>query len=201
MLTFSQAYTIYSFRREITYIVIAFVFTILTALIAILLVTQTGISAISDVLVQADPQSHTVTLFYPNGSVFKKINASTVWPITGVITLEFGQSNFPYQVLHTGIDIANAQGKIGDPITPFMQGKVIYAGEISWGYGKHIIIDHGDNMTSIYAHLSQINVSVGQDVKPGDIIGLMGSTGWSTGPHLHFQTNVFGMPVNPRVFI
>jgi len=82
-----------------------------------------------------------------------------------------------------------------------MDGKVIYAGEIFWGFGKHIIIDHGDNITSVYAHLSQIYVYSGQDVKMGQIIGEEGTTGWSTGPHLHFQINVFGIPVNPRTFL
>lgn len=115
-----------------------------------------------------------------------------------MITLEFGESDLPYQLFHSGIDIAS---KKGDPVTSFMPGKVIYAGEIFWGYGKHVIIDHGDNITSTYAHLDKINVKEGQEVKPGDVIGLEGSTGWSTGNHLHFQINVFGVPVNPRVFL
>lgn len=96
------------------------------------------------------------------------------------------------------MDIA---GKKGDPITTFMPGKVIYAGEIFWGFGKHVIIDHGDNISSLYGHLDKINVKKDQDVKPGDVIGLEGSTGWSTGPHLHFETRVFGIPVNPKSFI
>lgn len=69
------------------------------------------------------------------------------------------------------------------------------------GFGKHIIVDHGDNITSLYGHLDKIFVIRGQEVKPGDIIGLRGDTGWSTGPHLHFQINVFGIPVNPRTFL
>ena len=87
------------------------------------------------------------------------------WPVKGVITLEFGESDLPYQPFHTGIDIANPNGKVGDPITPFMNGKVIYAGEIFWGFGKHIIIDHGNNITSIYGHLNKIFVYPGEKLK------------------------------------
>jgi murein DD-endopeptidase MepM/ murein hydrolase activator NlpD len=83
-----------------------------------------------------------------------------------------------------------------------MPGKVIYAGEIFWGYGKHIIIDHGNNITSVYAHLDKIFVVPGQEIKTTDqVIGNEGSTGWSTGPHLHFEVRVFGIPVNPRTFL
>ena len=99
---------------------------------------------------------------------------------------------------YTGIDIANT---LGTSITPFMQGEVVYAGEIFWGYGKHIIIEHGDNIRSIYAHLDKIYVFEGQKVNIGDEIGRMGSTGWSTGPHLHLEIRVYGIPVNPRVFL
>jgi murein DD-endopeptidase MepM/ murein hydrolase activator NlpD len=82
-----------------------------------------------------------------------------------------------------------------------MNGKVTYVGHLTWGYGNHIIIDNGNNITSLYGHLSQVNVKVGDEVKPGDIIGLEGQTGWATGPHVHFETRVFGIPVNPRTFI
>lgn len=83
-----------------------------------------------------------------------------------------------------------------------MPGKVIYAGEIFWGFGKHIIIDHGNNLTSIYGHLDKILVVKGEDITTASqVIGLEGDTGWATGPHLHFQIDVFGIPVNPRTFL
>ncbi|OQB06059.1 MAG: Glycyl-glycine endopeptidase ALE-1 precursor [bacterium ADurb.Bin212] len=84
-----------------------------------------------------------------------------------------------------------------------MDGKVIYADELSWGFGKHVKIDNGHNITSIYAHLSTIdpNIHVGDKIPAGTIIGTRGTTGWSTGPHLHFQTNIYGIPVNPRIFL
>ena len=116
----------------------------------------------------------------------------------GIVFISKTTGSSSYQIFHTGIDIANSSGT---SITPFMDGQVVYAGEMFWGYGKHIIIDHGDNIRSVYAHLDKIYVFKGQRVVIGDEIGRMGSTGWSTGPHLHFEIRVYGIPVNPRVFL
>ncbi len=85
---------------------------------------------------------------------------------------------------HWGIDVA---GKLGDPIYAVDNGVVVYAGWSTAGYGNLIVIDHGDGVETYYGHLSQINVSCGQSVYQTNVIGLMGSTGRSTGPHLHFE--------------
>lgn len=163
---------------------------------------NTGINIVSDKLVGVNTQTGNVQIKDPlNGSVVKELSPTVAWPVHGVVTLEFGESDWPYQLFHTGIDIANPNGMTGDPIHPFMDGIVIYAGEISWGFGKHIIIDNGNNITSIYAHLDKIYVYPGEQVHIADMIGREGDTGWSTGPHLHFQVNVYGIPVNPRVFL
>ncbi len=155
----------------------------------------------SDALVNVDSNTRTIEVLNPaDGSVVTELHKPIAWPVTGVITLRFGESSL-YQIFHTGIDIANPVGKIGDPITPFMDGTVIYAGETFLGYGKHIIIDHGDNITSVYAHLDRIYVYKGQEVHIGDTIGTMGETGWATGPHLHFEVRVYGIPVNPEHFL
>jgi len=165
----------------------------------VVVISNTGIAIVADRLVGINIQTHKVEIHDPtSGKVIATLDAATIWPVKGVVTLEFGEVDLPYQPLHTGIDIA---GKTGDPITPFMKGEVIHTGELSWGYGKHIIIDHGNNITSLYGHLSKINVKKDDEVKPGDVIGLEGSTGWSTGPHLHFEIKVFGIPVNPRIFL
>lgn len=198
---FKIADTLWSYKKELFYVSLTFLGVLLLPFIAVLVIANTGIQLVSDQLASVDATTHQVEIHDPTGKVVATIDATTTWPVTGVITLEFGEIDLPYQPFHTGIDIANPQGRIGDPITPFMKGKVIYAGEISWGYGKHIIIDNGNNITSIYAHLSKINVKKDDEVKPGDVIGLEGQTGWATGPHLHFQINVFGIPVNPRVFL
>jgi murein DD-endopeptidase MepM/ murein hydrolase activator NlpD len=123
-----------------------------------------------------------------------------IWPVPGPVTLEFGESS-PYQIFHTGIDIADPEGKVGTPVGAFMKGKVIYADADNWGFGRHVIIDNGHYITSIYAHLDTISVVKGQEVEMGTIVGTRGNTGWSTGPHLHFQINVINIPVNPRVFL
>lgn len=175
-----------------------FIFVLSLPLVAVFVVTNTGTQVVSDQLVTINALNQTIEIHDPTGKIVATIQAETVWPVNGVVTLEFGEADFPYQPVHTGIDIA---GKVGDPVTPFMKGKVSYVGNLSWGYGKYIIIDHGNNITSLYAHLSSINVTQGQEVQPGDVIGREGSTGWSTGPHLHFEIRVLGVPVNPRTFV
>lgn len=125
-----------------------------------------------------------------------------VWPVGGPVSLEFGKPDLPYQIFHTGIDIASPTHEVGDPVMAFMDGTVTYADTVSTGFGRHVEIDNGHHITSIYGHLDTLNVVKGQSVKAGvDIIGTRGDTGWSTGPHLHFQINVFGIPVNPRTFL
>lgn len=197
-MNFFLAWNIFSFRRELTYVASAFLLVLLLPVLAVLVITQTGIEVVSDALVELNVVNQRVEIKNPlDGSIATTLEGPFTWPAHGVITLEFSETSL-YQIFHTGLDIA---GKRGDPVTPFLPGKVIYAGEISWGYGKHVIVDNGNNITSVYAHLDKILVEKDQEVKPGDIIGTQGDTGWATGVHLHFQVNVFGIPVNPRVFL
>lgn len=202
-LLLSKLATIWSFRRELIYVSFAFLLALLLPIIAVILLTNAGIDIVSDRLATVNVQTNKIDIHDPaTGKVIESIEANAVWPVKGFVTLEFGESDLPYQPLHSGIDIANPNGKIGDPITAFMPGRVIYAGEIFWGFGKHIIIDHGNNITSIYGHLDKIFVIKGQEIKTTDqVMGLEGSTGWSTGPHVHFQVDVFGVPVNPKTFL
>jgi murein DD-endopeptidase MepM/ murein hydrolase activator NlpD len=113
------------------------------------------------------------------------------WPIHGVVTQEFGHNG------HPGIDIAAAWGT---PIHASGTGVVIYA---SWesGYGNYTCINHGNSISTCYGHQSAIYVSVGQTVTRGQVIGAEGSTGHSTGPHVHFEVRVNGVVHNPRNFI
>ena len=119
-----------------------------------------------------------------------------LWP-----SVERYLSGFDYspETNHYGIDIA---GRLGNPIFTADHGVVVYAGWNDYGYGEMIVIDHGGGWQTLYAHLSQINVGCGQEVFQGDTIGLMGSTGKSTGPHLHFEmrSDEFGR-VNPWDFL
>lgn len=200
---FLKIASLWSSRKELYYVSLAFLGVLLLPIVAVIILANTGIDVVSDHLATVNPQTQTVEIHDPTtGKVIATVNNVLVWPVHGVVTLEFGAIDLPYQPLHTGIDIANPNGKIGDSVTAFMPGKVIYAGEIFWGYGKHIIIDHGNNITSVYAHLDKIFVVPGQEIKTTDqVIGNEGSTGWSTGPHLHFEIRVFGIPVNPRTFL
>lgn len=195
-------FTLWSYRKELKIVTGAFLLILLLPVIAVIILTQTGINIVSDKLISVDSVTNRVEIHDPtSGVIITTISSPMIWPVKGVITLEFGKSDLPYEIMHTGIDIANPQGKIGDNISPFMDGTVIYAGETVIGYGKHIIIDHGNNVTSLYGHLDKVLVYKGEKVTINDVIGKMGSTGWSTGPHVHFQINVFGIPVNPRVFL
>ena len=191
----------WSFKRELKLVALAFLVLLTLPVVAVFIITHTGINVVSEALVGIDAETKTIQLKNPaDGSIVKEISPVVAWPAQGVITLEFAQSSL-YQIFHTGIDIANPNGYIGDPITTFMDGRVIYEGETFFGYGKHIIIEHGDNITSVYAHLDRIYVFKGQEVKIGDQIGTMGETGWATGSHLHFEIRLYGIPINPRVFL
>ena len=114
-----------------------------------------------------------------------------IWPARGTVTSGFGNR---WGRLHAGIDVA---APTGTPIWAAKAGTVIFAGQQS-GYGNVVIISHGGGLTTLYAHQSQIRASEGQDVAQGDTIGAVGSTGRSTGPHLHFETRYGGSPRDPR---
>lgn len=188
----------FSMKKEIKLFFWTIAIICLLPVFTVIILTQAGFNFVSDVLANINPITSIVEIFDPSdGSVIDTVEDPRIWPTTGNISLEFGQLS-PYQLFHTGIDIA---GNTGDPIGAFMKGKVIYAGETATGFGKHVKIDNGHHITSIYAHLDSIAVEEGQEVELGTIIGTRGDTGWSTGPHLHLQINVFGIPVNPRVFL
>ena len=125
---------------------------------------------------------------------------SMMWPVNGTVTSGFGYRIHPIlgkRILHTGIDIAAGSGTA---IWAADGGKVIYATWVS-GYGNTVAIDHGGGISTLYAHQSSMAVSYGQTVKKGAVIGYVGSTGYSTGPHLHFEVRVNGTPVDPMGYL
>jgi murein DD-endopeptidase MepM/ murein hydrolase activator NlpD len=121
-------------------------------------------------------------------------SAGLIWPVQGVITSPFGMR---WGRMHEGIDIG---APTGTPIWAAAGGTVFYAG---WegGYGNLTVIDHGNGLATAYGHQSRIVVATGQTVTRGQVIGYVGSTGHSTGPHLHFEVRVNGTPVDPLGYL
>jgi murein DD-endopeptidase MepM/ murein hydrolase activator NlpD len=127
-------------------------------------------------------------------------SGSLSWPVSGPVTSPFGWRIHPilgYKKFHTGIDIGVGYGV---PIHSAAAGTVIYA---TWmgGYGNVIIVDHGNGLSTLYAHQSSLAVGSGARVARGQTIGYVGSTGFSTGPHLHFEVRVNGNPVDPMGYL
>jgi murein DD-endopeptidase MepM/ murein hydrolase activator NlpD len=132
----------------------------------------------------------------PKAAAVPKASASGfIWPISGPVTSEYGPR---WGGFHPGIDIA---GPNGGAIVAARSGTVIYSQFNDGGYGNMIVIDNGGGYATAYAHQSKLGVSVGQSVSQGQVIGYEGSTGFSTGPHLHFEIRVDGSAQNPRNFL
>jgi len=137
-----------------------------------------------------------------SGSTVNYSNTQFLWPSAASkrITSKYGNRLHPVlkvYKLHTGIDIGAGSGT---NILASNSGKVIKA-QYNSAYGNMIIIDHGGGMSTLYAHASKLLVSVGQTVNRGDVIAKVGSTGYSTGPHLHFEVRKNGSPVDPMPYI
>jgi murein DD-endopeptidase MepM/ murein hydrolase activator NlpD len=130
----------------------------------------------------------------PGGTAASPSAAGLIWPVAGPITSPFGMR---WGRLHPGIDIG---ASMGTPIHAAASGTVVYAGWMT-GYGNLTVIDHGGGIATAYGHQSKLDVSVGQQVTQGQEIGLIGSTGFSTGPHLHFEVRVNGVPVDPMGYL
>ena len=120
--------------------------------------------------------------------------AGLIWPCDGVVVSGFGMR---WGRMHEGIDIGCAYGT---PNRAAASGTVIYAGWLG-GYGNLVVVDHGNGLSTAYAHASSILVSVGQSVSQGQTVSLVGSTGHSTGPHLHFEVRVNGVAVDPLPYL
>lgn len=103
-----------------------------------------------------------------------------------------------YSFFHTGIDL---DGETGDPIYPIMEGRIESVVNDRFGLGKHIIVNHGSGLKSVYGHLDKIEVEVGQQVEPENEIGKMGNTGYSTGDHLHLEVFDNGKRINPATLL
>lgn len=131
---------------------------------------------------------------------------SLAWPIAGfTITQPFGPTNValeppfgPYKHFHTGIDLA---APLGTPVTSAADGVVVAVGHTPLGYGNYVIVAHGGGIATLYAHLLQTTANVGDRVVRGQVVGLEGSTGFSTGPHVHFELRLNDAVLDPMPYL
>jgi len=134
-------------------------------------------------------------------AVLRERMMPSTWPVEGRMTDGFGDRRNPFggysSEFHTGQDIAT---NYGTPVTATANGIVTFTGYQN-GYGQLVVIDHGGGLTTRYGHLSHIDASVGQNITRGDVVGRVGSSGRSTGPHLHYEIRINDEPVDPRPYL
>jgi murein DD-endopeptidase MepM/ murein hydrolase activator NlpD len=157
---------------------------------------------INDLLSKTSIEERSLQDVYENILDKKDLLLATpsIWPVRGFISSGFGWRINPIsggKEFHEGIDIATQSG---NHIVAPSNGIVSFAGRDD-GYGLMVIIDHGYGITTLYGHMSKIEVKAGEIVKRGQVIGLVGDTGFSTGPHLHYQVMINGIPVNPMRYL
>jgi murein DD-endopeptidase MepM/ murein hydrolase activator NlpD len=131
---------------------------------------------------------------------FRANSAPNLWPVEGQVTGSFGERIDPFNgegAFHSGVDISSAYGT---PIVAPADGVVTFT-DLLGGYGKLIMINHGSGISTRYGHLSGFAVTVGQEVHRGDVIGYVGASGRSTGPHLHYEVRINDTPVNPYKYL
>jgi murein DD-endopeptidase MepM/ murein hydrolase activator NlpD len=148
-------------------------------------------------------QSLSLNTHHPFGGLEDALNlanAPSLWPVVGPVTSSFGEREDPFNgegAFHAGIDIS---AHFGDPIHATADGTVETAGRAS-GYGREVVIDHGYGVKTLYGHLSGFAVTDGQQVTRGQVIGYVGTSGRSTGPHLHYEVRIRNTPVNPHKYL
>jgi murein DD-endopeptidase MepM/ murein hydrolase activator NlpD len=145
-------------------------------------------AALAERIRQAQQQASTATVVVRSGS------GAVAWPVSGPVTSGFG---IRWGRMHEGIDIAVAEGT---PVRAAAAGTVIYAGWLG-GYGNLVVVDHGNGLSTAYAHNSSLGVGVGQSVAAGEVVSYSGNTGNSTGPHVHFEVRVNGSAVDPLGYL
>lgn len=167
--------------------------------------TKANVARLKAIAAAEDAESARIQRLLSGGGSSKgngQYAGTMTWPCPGYTRIGsgFGMRYHPilhYNRMHTGVDISAPSGAT---LVSVGSGVVINA-SVRGGYGKCVMIDHGNGVVSLYAHMSSFSVSVGQAVTPGQRIGAVGSTGLSTGPHLHFEIRVNGNPVNPLGYI
>jgi murein DD-endopeptidase MepM/ murein hydrolase activator NlpD len=142
----------------------------------------------------------TTTSFNTSANVnysYAALGIDIIKPINGTISSRFGSRSSIRSSVHTGLDIA---ASTGTPVKAVASGTVIFAGT-KGSYGKMVVIDHGNGVETYYAHCNSLNVSAGETVSQGQVISYVGSTGNSTGPHLHLEIRLNGVALNPQNYL
>jgi murein DD-endopeptidase MepM/ murein hydrolase activator NlpD len=155
---------------------------------------QASLNELQDELKAQETAPGAFALGLPGGA---GITTPSLWPANGTVSSPFG-FRWGGTDFHPGIDIAN---DMGTPIVATADGTVVTAGWNSGGYGNMVDIDHGNGIMTRYGHAMQVVVVPGQHVRRGQIIAYMGSTGYSTGPHVHYEVRINGSPVNPAGYL
>ena len=151
-----------------------------------------------------DYLKHVKLMAIPNKtSRFSSINTTpSIWPVDGrLIRSSYGQRMDPFSgegSFHKGVDIA---ANAGISVRVTADGIVVHVGYDNSGYGRLVVVDHGNGLQTCYAHLAAFRVRAGQELKRGDIVGLVGASGRVTAPHLHYEVRVGGAPVNPYFYL
>jgi murein DD-endopeptidase MepM/ murein hydrolase activator NlpD len=146
-------------------------------------------------------QSATLSRMYRNYPRQWLVNVRpSLWPVDGRLMSPFGGRTDPFSgdgAMHTGVDL---EAHSGTAVRATADGIVVHA---EWGgsYGKVVVVDHGNGLQTLYAHLSRFEVVPGQEIRRGDILGMSGGTGRVTSPHLHYEVRMHGTPVNPYPFL
>ena len=137
------------------------------------------------------------------GSFLNHTMVPAGWPVNGRLESGYGVRSDPFSregAYHTGLDIS---ASIGDRVSATADGVVVQAGMAGGyaGYGRVVIINHGNGYQTLYGHLLRVNVMAGQQIRQGDVIGEVGMSGRTTGPHLHYEVRVGAAPINPYRFL
>jgi murein DD-endopeptidase MepM/ murein hydrolase activator NlpD len=159
-------------------------------------------SAVSGAATRVIDGNSALSPLYAIGGTDLGVDAPTLWPVIGPITSSFGEREDPIlgngeSEFHTGVDISSP---IGTPVRATADGAIKLAATVN-GYGREVIIDHGHNLETCYAHLSAITVMAGQTVVRGQVIGYLGMSGRATGPNLHYEVRIRNTPVNPHKYL
>lgn len=191
-------------KTEIKIVLATLAILIFLPAITVVVVASSGIQLVGDVLAAINPITHLVEIFDTEGNKIGEVELTTNWPAPGYVSDEFGskqQFRLDWGLgAHTGIDVSNAAWT---PITPIMTGNVVYVDHVdNSACGIGVKLRHDYNITTTYCHMVEaVSIAPNTEVHPGDVIGYIGSTGASTGPHVHLTTAVYGIPVNPRTFL